>query len=255
MSSYTSSYRLEDKRILLTRSAQHLTALAATVSARGAMPIAFPCLQVEVLADAIGQATGSYSDVAFTSSNGVQAVASQVDLAALCHNKRVAAVGKKTAAALQAYGVKVDIVPDIAAQDGLIAAYGQHGLPQSLLFFRAEQGRDRLIHALQSQAVQVTLVLAYRTVCPATDASDVINSLSNGEIDAVLLGSAKTARFYIQRIGSIQLADRPVLVVISEALGKAVREMGLNVQIVAKQASFEAMLDALAEYFDSSRSY
>jgi len=27
--------------------------------------------------------------------------------------------------------------------------------------------------------------------------------------------------------------------------------LGLNVQLVAKEASFEAMLDALAEYFDS----
>ncbi|MBL4775821.1 MAG: uroporphyrinogen-III synthase [Mariprofundus sp.] len=249
-----SSYSLEHKRVLLTRSEQHLSPLATAVSARGAVPIAFPCLQVEVLAAAIGQATGTYSDVVFSSSNGVHAVASQVDLAALCRDKRVAAVGKKTAATLQAYGMDVDIVPDIASQDGLIAAYAQHGLPQSLLFFRAEQGRDRLVKALQSQAVQVRLVLAYRTVCPSVGATDVINSLRHDDIDAVLLGSAKTARFYIQRIGSIRLADRPVLVVISEALGEAVREMGLSVQVVAKQASFEAMLDALAEYFDSSRS-
>jgi len=33
-----------------------------------------------------------------------------------------------------------------------------------------------------------------------------------------------------------------------------VRELGLSVQVVAKQASFEAMLDALAEYVDTHRS-
>jgi len=42
-----------------------------------------------------------------------------------------------------------------------------------------------------------------------------------------------------------------VVVVISKAVEDAARGMGLNVQVVAKQASFEAMLDALAEYFDA----
>jgi len=245
---------LEHQRILLTRSTQYLAVLADAVCARGAIPIPFPCLQVEILADAIVQTTDSYSDVLFTSVNGVHAVASQVDLRALCRDKRVAVVGEKTAVALQACGVHVDIAPDLASQDGLIAAYEVAGLPSSLLFFRAEEGRDRLADALRSQNVLVTMVLAYRTVCPPDEASDVIKLLEADEIDVVLLGSAKTACFYLQRIGSVALADRPAIVVISETLAESVRELGLSVQVVAKQASFEAMLDALAEYVDTHRS-
>ncbi|MFQ5519405.1 MAG: uroporphyrinogen-III synthase, partial [Mariprofundus sp.] len=86
---------------------------------------------------------------------------------------------------------------------------------------------------------------------PASDASKVTHMLQQGEIDAVLLGSAKVARFYLHRIGSLALANKPVLAVISEQLAVDARELGLNVQIVAKHASFDAMLDALVEYFEA----
>jgi len=215
----------------------------------------FPCLQVELLSDAFAGIINSisgYSDVVFTSTNAVHAVAKQeIGLKTLLQGKRIAAVGHKTAAALHEHGVHVDIIPEIASQDGLLAAYALHGLPRTLLFFRAEEGSDRLSDALVLQGVAVTMALVYRTICPSSDASDVINQLHNHEIDAVLLGSPKTARFYIERVGSIALADQPVIAVISESLAERVRAMGLSVQVVAKQASFEAMLDALAEYFDT----
>jgi len=238
----------------LTRSVEHLASLKACVLTRGGEPVCLPCLEVKCCSDGIREAIESmqsYSDIVFTSGNGVHAVAEVTDLAALCYQKRIAVVGRKTADVLQAYGVSAEIIPIVASQDGLTAAYGELGLPRSLLFFRAEQGRETLANALRGKGVAVTMVVAYRTVCPQGDVADVRLSMQQNEIDAVLLGSAKTARFYIQRMGSLELADQPVIVVISESLAIAARQMGLSVQVVAKQASFEAMLDALAEYFDA----
>jgi len=254
-----SSRTLEGKRILLTRAVEGLAALDNVLLSRGAQPVHLPCLEVEVISDTLQQSISSiswYSGIVFTSTNGVQVLKDELDrqnlrLSRVLHGKRIAAVGQKTADILRNYGVHVDIIPYTASQDGLIAAYGVHGLPKALLFFRAEEGRDTLHDVLQSQGVEVTVVHTYRTVCPQSDASDAIQRVQNGEIDAVLLGSPKTARFYIQRIGSIELAGRPVIAVISESLAETVRAMGLSVQVVAKHASFEAMLDALSEYFDS----
>ncbi len=253
------SRTLEGKRILLTRAVESFPALDRVLLTRGAEPVHLPCLEVEEISDALQQSISSiswYSDIVFTSSNGVQVLKNEMDRQGLClsselNGKRIAAVGQKTADALRRYGVHVDIIPYIASQDGLLAAYAVNGLPKTLLFFRAEEGRDALHDVLQSQGVEVTMVHTYRTVCPQRDASDAIQRVQNGEINAVLLGSPKTARFYIQRIGSIELADKPAIVVISESLAEAVRAMGLSVQVVAKHASFEAMLDALSEYFDS----
>jgi len=254
-----SSYALTDKRILVTRSEQHCPALSRMVESRGAIAVSLPCLSIEYMPQSVAAGLAvleDCSDVLFTSVNGVHAVGQMLSgqgkkLAVLLQNKRLAVVGGKTAFALEKLGVGVDIVPEMASQDGLIKAYEKHGLPNGLLFFRAEEGRDVLSDALTEQGVTVVIAPVYRTVCPAQDAGEIIAMLQRDEIDAVLLGSAKTAAHYLQRMGSPVLANRPVLVAISEKMATAVQKLGLNVQVVAKDASFEAMLDALAEYFDS----
>ena len=247
---------LEGKRILLTRAEHQLDRLSRIVRKHGAIPIRFPCLAVQSQPEEINQALSQladYSDVVFTSANGVRSVAATVDhLNDLLQLKRVAAVGKKTADALQLAGVETDIVPGISSQDGLIQAYLEHGLPRRLMFFRAREGRETLIRALESRGIDVLLVPAYQTVCPQDDASEVITALKNAAVDAVLLGSAKAARFYVQRIGDINLAGRPKVVAISEQVAEAARDAGLDVQIVAKTASFDAMLNELAEFYKTT---
>ncbi len=250
---------LSEKQILVTRAEKHYPVLSRLVESCGAVAVSLPCLAVEEMPQSIATGLDSLagcSDVLFTSASGVQAVAKVMRHKGWEPNdtladKRIAAVGKRTAMALSQLGVRVDIVPQIASQDGLIEAYAARGLPADLLFFRAEEGREALNKALSKHGVKVTTVSAYRTICPAGEISDVIGRLGNGDIDAVLLGSAKTASHYLQRVGSLELANRPVLVGISEKMAASARELGLNVQLVAKEASFEAMLDALAEYFDS----
>ncbi len=251
---------LTDKRILLTRARQHYPALARMVERRGGMPLSLPCLALQEMPESIASGFSlldECSDLLFTSASGVAAVAGWLEargasLAEALRDKRIAVVGDKTATALQQRGVRADIVPVTASQDGLIDAYQRAGLPSGLLFFRAETGRDALAAALLKQGVRVMTVPAYRTVCPQDhDAAAVIAMLERGAIDAVLLGSARTAAHYLQRIGSLQLAARPVIVAISQSMAESVRALGLDVQVVAKQASFEAMLDALAEYFNS----
>jgi len=250
---------LHDKQILVTRAEKYYPVLSRMVESCGAGAVSLPCLAVEEMPRSIAAgmvALEDCSDVLFTSANGVQAVAKVMrhkgwepdDVLA---DKRIAAVGKKTAMALSQLGVRVDIVPQLASQDGLIEAYAARGLPADLLFFRAEEGREALNKVLSQHGVKVTTISAYRTICPTGDVSDVIARLENDDIDAVLLGSAKTALHYLHRVGSLELANRPVLVGISEKMAASARGLGLNVQLVAKEASFEAMLDALAEYFDS----
>ena len=243
---------LADRRILITRAEDQLAPVAHAIEARGGIPIRFPCLAVQCLPDAINEAISrldEFDDLLFTSANGVQCVARAADnLESLLLGKRVAAVGKSTAACLEEHGVEVEIVPSIASQAGLIEAYEEYGLPEQLLFFRAEEGRELLAEALSSSGTQVETVPAYRTVCPDEDASEVRAMLHDDAIDAVLLGSSKAARHYLKRIDDLELANRPLIVAISELVAKESRQEGLGVQIVSKTASFDAMLDALANF-------
>lgn len=253
---------LSGKRILLTRAEHQLASLAEKVRARGAVPIHFPCLAVESLPNEIRQGIALLphcGDLLFTSENGVRTVAQfckehALDLKATLAGKRIAAVGEKTAAALNSIGIDVHITPEEPSQEGLIAAYQKHGLPESLLFFRAKEGREVLAQALGEAGVDLQMIAAYRTTCPEQSATDVINMLEASEIDAVLLGSTKAARHYLQRVGSHEFANRPLLVGISHMMAEEAGNFGIDVQIVPESASFDAMLDTLGYYFEANPS-
>ncbi len=249
---------LGGKHILLTRTAKQNKTTAELVQSLGAIPELLPCTSIEVLEDniqrdwlAMQTNLPSGSDVIFSSRNGVEAVAHYVtDFEDVLSNYRTIAVGKKTAASLESFGVKPAWSPHQASQKGLIKAYEARGLPEHVLFFRAETGNDCLLNFLDKHGVRHQLSLVYRSVCSTDDASETILNIKNNTIDAVLLGSARTAEFYVAKIGDLSLANRPVVVVMSPQVRKATDKLGLNVQIIAHKPSFRAMLEGLNRYFE-----
>jgi len=250
---------LTGKRILLTRAADQCEAIAELIAQRGAKTLCFPCLAVQCLSENIRHGLSALPEntaILLSSVNGVSCAAKALgdDFVPLFSRHQVIAVGSQTAAALTERGISVAWIASEASQEGLIQGFAEHGLPASVYFLRAEEGRDVLQQALQNQGAEVHLIHAYRTICPQGDAADTAQALERGEIDAVLLGSSRTARHYVQRIGNAQLANRPAVVVISAQVAAAAEGAGLSVQAVAKEASFAAMLDALAEYFEETRS-
>ena len=245
---------LAGKRILVTRASGQSDAVTGLIAQRGAMALCLPCLAVQCLPENIRKGlAGLPADAAIllSSANGVSCSmqAMGADFTPLFHRHPVIAVGEHTAAALAEHGIQAAWTASEASQEGLIQGFAEHGLPGAVCFLRAEEGRDVLQQALRAQGSAVRLVHAYRTICPADDASGTVQALEHGGIDAVLLGSSRTAAHYVQRIGNVQLANRPAVVVISPQVAAAASNAGLSVQAVAKEASFAAMLDALADYF------
>lgn len=248
---------LQDKRILLTRTSEQNKNTAKQLKSMGAIPVYFPCIQIDYLNNNIQQAlTRLYTekarnaDIIFSSSNGVKAVVSCVDnLKKSLHGFRIVAVGNKTAQTLNEHDCTPAFIPEEASQKGLIATYQQQSLPQHAYFFRAEEGSDDLLQALERQGVNTHLIPSYRANCPNDDATPIITQLKNKDIDAVLLGSAKTAAFYVQRIANVSLANTPVIAVMSPQVEKAADKLGLKVQIIANKPSFSAMLQGLDNYF------
>lgn len=248
---------LAGKTVLITRAETQAGTTAIEIIRRGGHPLCLPCLELECLKHNILKAMDLLQDdraeVLFTSRNGVECVAAVLDgkFGALMQSRRVMAVGQKTAATLGRFGVATGTLPDDASQAGLIEAYRKSGIPEKLLFFRAEEGNDTLSDALSSAGSDVTTVHAYRMKCPQSDASEIIRKMERHEIDAVLLGSPKTVANYIRRIGNIDTANIPAIAVISPNVARFAEDAGLSVQAIAKSASFDAMLDALAFSLES----
>jgi len=249
---------LTGKRILITRAANQFEAVAEQVHARGADALSFPCLSVQHMPNQVRKGlaeAASNASILLTSVNGVHSLAKALanDFSSISTHPLIA-VGPQTAAALAAHGLTASWAAENASQEGLIEGFAEHGMPEEVCFLRAEQGRDVVRQALETAGVRVQRVSAYRTVCPTDDASLIIAQLENSDIDAVLLGSSRCAAHYVQRIGDAQLADRPIVVVISQQVARAAEHAGLSVQCVAKETSFAGMLDSLAAYFTENHS-
>lgn len=248
---------LAGKKILITRAENQMEPTEAEILMRGGTALHLPCLEMECLEQNILQSIpllqSDSADLLFTSRNGVQCLASLLGekITALLTPHNITAVGKKTADALNQLGVSPDLIPETASQKGLIDAYQHSGIPKKLIFFRAEEGSDLLSNTLTKLGCEVITIHTYRMKCPISDASEIIRRIEQHNIDAVLLGSPKTVQNYIKRIGKIETANIPAIAVISPQVATTASNLGLNVQVTAKTASFDAMLDALADYFEN----
>ncbi len=247
---------LRGKRIAVTRELDQAKHTAAMIERRGGLPIYFPCLKRNLLLESVQNILpqlqkGSPEVLLFTSANGVDAVAAvlQGEMARVLAPHRRVVVGAKTAARLNHYGVVATDVAGDASQEGVVDLLVSAGLPARLFFFRAEVVRDRLCNVLRAQGCDVIEVICYRMDCPMDDAQPFRSALEAGAVDAILLGSSQTARYFLQRIENSKLAATTVIVTISEAVTLVAQDLGFNVQVTAKQANFESMLDGLSELF------
>lgn len=247
---------LAGKKILVTRMENQMGATAAEIIKRGGRALHLPCLEMECLdqniLNSIPLLQNGSAELLFTSRNGVQCVASLLgkEFNTLAKPHKIVAIGKKTADTLNQFGIFPDMLPETASQEGLIAAYKHSGIPKKIIFFRAEEGSDALSNELSSLGCEVITIHAYRMKYPTSDASEMIRLIEQKNVDAVLLGSPKTVENYIKRIGNIETANLPAIAVISPQVSTVAADLGLNVQVTAKTASFDAMLDALADYFE-----
>ena len=248
---------LHGKHILLTRTEAQNKTTAELVAKLDATPVLFPCTHIEVLRQSIQDGINALSqlpaqdvDIIFSSRNGVEAVAKTLPkLAETLAKYRVIAVGEKTAQSLKKYGIQPCWTPQTASQQGLIEAYPDHGLPKHAVFFRAKVGSDDLLNFLAKHNIHTKLCPAYDTLLNPEAQPEVLQQIKQGQIDAVLLGSARTTEFYSQKTHSIPNKTQPIVAVMSEQVRKAADKSGLNVQVVASELSFNAMLQGLNDYF------
>ena len=198
---------LHGTSVLVPRTRHQAGELSSRLRELGAEAVEAPTIAIEPapdpdrLRDAVAAAAdGAYDWVLFTSSNAVDAVWQQIDRlggdARLLSRVRIAAIGSGTAAALEAHGLRADLLPDRATTEGLaqalLTAAGADA-PRALLP-RADIATPTLTAALLDAGWIADEVDAYRTVPVAALDPGVRQRLVAGDIDVVALASSSTAR-------------------------------------------------------------
>ena len=202
-----------------------------------------------------GLVTGRYEWIGFTSVNAVRAVREKFEESGLdaraFSGLKIAAVGGVTANALRDWGLVPDLVPSgEQSAAGLLADWPEYDDvldPINRVFLpRADIATDTLVAGLQEMGWEVDDVTAYRTVRAAPPAAEVRDAIKSGAYDAVVFTSSSTVR------NLVGIAGKPhpstVVAVIGPATAKAAEEAGLHVDVMAPEASSNALVDALAAH-------
>src|SRR5262249_38702138 len=142
----------------------------------------------------------AYRWVVFTSANGAAMVRARLaargqggDALSAC---RIAAIGPGTAAALEAWGVRAEVVPDgYVAEDLAGHLLGRIGPGDRVLVPRAAEARDVLPRVLAGAGARVDVVAAYRTV-PAPEAAELRSAVRERAVDTLTFTSSSTVRHF-----------------------------------------------------------
>ncbi len=250
------------KRVLVTRAQRQGSELSNLIRAQGGEPVECPTIDIvppddwAEVDDAIEQLS-AYQWLVFTSVNGVKAFLQRLwhhgrDARALA-GLRVCCIGPRTAEEVRRFGIAADLVPETYQAEGLIDALRKIGMSgQRVLLARAAQAREILPDELGRSGALVRVVKVYKTVAPEIEGEHVRQLFRDRLIDVVTFASSSTVRNFVQLFGGAREVKNhlngTVIASIGPITAKTIREMGLEVHVMAAQNTIPALVRSLVEY-------
>ncbi len=239
-------------RLLITRPRNEALRFARLVEAAGFEPVLLPAIDIRPAEDerALREALRQwekYDWVVFTSANAVRFLPPPPPTKNTSPSPKIAAIGTKTAAALQARGITPDLVPSTYTAEALARALGDVN-GQWILFPSADIARDTLPENLERAGGIIHQITVYRTL-PAAPDPQGLSALREG-VDWLTFTSPSTARNFITLtrgagLNPFQLAGSPRVACIGPVTAEAARELGFRVDAIAQPHTAEGLLAAI----------
>ena len=239
------------KRILITRPRAQADDFAEKLRAAGLEPIFFPVIEIRPIENNVEleQALANldcYDWIVFTSVNAVEVVCNNPALP-LPFPVKVAAIGPKTAEALQERGITPDFVPAEYVAEAILPGLGDvHG--KSILLPRAEIARKALPEAIAAAGGIPHEIAVYRTL-PAQPDPEGLAALRSG-VEIVTLTSSSTVQNFMaiarqSGMDPLHLPGNPLFACIGPITEQSAREAGLVNLAVAREYTTEGLIEAI----------
>ncbi len=259
---------LSGRRILITRAREQASGFARVLEAAGAEVVEFPTITFAPpeswapLDAAIGRLR-EYQWVIFTSANGVRFFWERLQAAGRDARDfsgiTVCAIGPATAAALQARGLRADVVPAEFKAEALVEAIdavsdAEHIRGSRILLVRATEAREVIPEELAQRGARVDVVPAYRTVRSAPDTEGLRAMLREGRVHAVTFTSSSTVKHFLGLVGDEAgtLLKGVVVASIGPITAEAAARHGIVSHIVPENYTIPALADALIKHLRSA---
>lgn len=230
---------LAGTRVLVTRARHQAGQLSAELAKLGAETIEIPAIEIlppESFAalDAALLSLGEYQWLIVTSANAVRAIRERraelgIPVAAFSH-LQIAAIGAKTARALDEAGLLASVVPKEYVAESLLEALADGADGERVLIARAAVARDVIPETLTRRGARVDVVEAYRTMVPEDSATKMAEAFAAAPPDAATFASssAVTNFFLLLDAAGLNRPDAMLAVSIGPITSQTLREHGWN---------------------------
>jgi uroporphyrinogen III methyltransferase/synthase len=248
------------KGVVVTRSREQASDLAATLEELGACCIQFPTISIEPMDDetAIEKTIlglGHYDWLVFTSVNGVAQFWRNLEEIGLdsraVGGAEIAAIGPATAAALAAKGIKADFVPPKYVAESVVQGLLELGVAgKRVLVPRAKEAREVLPEELRAAGAMVDVLPVYETRIAKDGAEEFRKRLRAGEVDCVTFASSSTVDNFFSLVPAEEVRDvKPALACIGPVTSKTLEKYGFTADIQPEDYTIPAMAQAVVAYF------
>jgi len=254
-------------RILVTRSRAQASELADQIESLGGEPCEFPVIEVRepTAPDAVHKlqealdAAEQYHWIMFTSVNGVEYFFRwlrrlRIDVRRF-HGAKIAAVGSKTAEALEERGLTVSHLPEKFHAEGLLESLkGKLTAGERVLLPRGDLARKVLPEELTAAGLHPVEVDVYETVLANNHDELAMEWIRNKEIHMITFTSSSTVMNLIEvlkRNGIENPAEHlygiPVAS-IGPLTTATAEQAGLKVTVEPERSTLQDMLQSMMEY-------
>ncbi len=249
------------RKIVVTRAAEQAGGFVGMLRSAGAEVVEFPTIETvppesyEDLDSAIHGLSG-FDYALFTSVNAVKFFVRRMrelgrDVKELAGIKLIA-VGPRTAREIEALGLSLSVTPREYKAEGVLEALKSHDLRgRRVLFPRAEVAREVLPDELAGRGAEVVVAVAYRTVAPKVDPVYVRRLFTAEGVSAVTFTSSSTVKNFVEIVGEGARGYLKGVCVacIGPVTADTCKEMGIDVCLVPKDYTVDALMLAITEYF------
>ncbi|TCP54769.1 uroporphyrinogen-III synthase [Tumebacillus sp. BK434] len=253
------------KRIVVTRSRSQASELSRMIEELGGIPVEFPVIRtdwpddLEPLDRALSR-LGEFDWIILTSVTGVEMFFERMKQTKHVlppdARARFAAVGSKTAAAIERHGVPVAVTAEEFVAEGLLRALDDQVQPgQQVLFPRANIARKLLPDAMRAKGCLVTEVDAYQTLAVTDEVPALVRAFQANEIHAVTFTSSSTVNNFLAALQGHDcqsLLQGVVLAAIGPITQETAERHGLTVDVTADTYTIPGLVEALDRFFTAS---
>jgi len=241
------------KKIVVTRTRNQASSMAAKLAALGARAIEFPTIEIKPADDmtelhsAIDK-LNAYDWVVFTSQNGIniffhELFAKGKDVRAL-GSAKIAVIGKATKDELKKYGIAADVVPEKYVQESLLEAMNVEGVSgKKILLPCASDAREALSDGLSEAGAELDRIHIYTAVKPADIETDLIEDVKNA--DMITFASSSTVKNFFEIVPEVDAK----LASIGPVTSETIKELGHSVDVEAEVFTIPGMIDSITEFY------